>query len=627
MTIRGHGCVVARGKMMSDRYEQILVTGDLVTWNIGRDQVGFRYPDTLLDHFDTVTGVYVQPGTTAIILDGEQETILKGGVHPLVSVRKSAGSKSSSPTNTEVGGFFARFRKSKQVQTAQKQDKKAGADGAGQSRRPVTGHRTIAQVRDGSFAVTLQLPDVQTADGITDLHLRALARVSDIRAFYQQCLIDHHEYTVEDLSRHLRERADGKLRNLLAKQPLSYLGGARNLAEIEADVLKSLESVRSWGISVESIEASAVRNETQDRLRSADLELQQKERELDQAIARAKYIEKLSEAERARAVADREGEAEIAKALEAIERDELLSRQDAERFRRGLELQKQISDAKSNAERDEALQQVKKSGLLKQHQYDAFARLVERREKRDVHLIDLLKINQQQEIERLQAEFRDSLEIESLEHKKRVALLRAESDVEARRIHEEYEDSRRAIEQQQLLAKQQDQLTVLEAAQRIRLEREQAEHERELARMRLAGEQEQERLKTFGTMSADQIMAANPGITDEAARALAEIGRGRSREETLGMIREILETKNRDMQQFMDSQMAFTREVLASERHKEEVARYVEFLESQSSVRAPSSTPERQQRVSVCPACSKSTPNGARFCPYCGAQLSVDQSG
>jgi hypothetical protein len=108
-----------------------------------------------------------------------------------------------------------------------------------------------------------------------------------------------------------------------------------------------------------------------------------------------------------------------------------------------------------------------------------------------------------------------------------------EYDDDRREKDASFSDSRRRAEMQLDREEQQNQLDMLRQAQAIRMEREDAEHRRTMEVEKLKADAKLESQRIYAGMSFEQIMAANPDISPEAAKALAQKFNSDSKDELL----------------------------------------------------------------------------------------------
>ena len=242
-----------------------------------------------------------------------------------------------------------------------------------------------------------------------------------------------------------------------------------------------------------------------------------------------------------------------------------------------LSAQKKLREAKSEEEIAVAMQEFRKSGLLREQEIEALqhqiAHNAQLRDLNDAQVLSMATMQNQialdqQKLEweiqignkRIQNQF-DRQRIEDAYHDEKrdkeynFTDQRREKDAdfsdrrrdadaayEDRRRNADavYEDSRRRSNIDLDRQEQENQLDMLQKAQAIRQQREAAEHQREmeaaeaarrheLDTQRLAQEAEKAKLdaaneekRIYAGMTFEQIMAANPNLTPQAAQALAK---------------------------------------------------------------------------------------------------------
>lgn len=229
-----------------------------------------------------------------------------------------------------------------------------------------------------------------------------------------------------------------------------------------------------------------------------------------------------------------------------------------------LSAQAKLREARTEEEIAVAVQEFKKSGLLRDQEIETLQHQISQKAKlRDLDDAQALSMatmqNQialdQQKLEweiqignkRIQNQFdrqriQDAYNDERRDSDVNFSDKRREADAaftdKRRNADAEFEDSRRRSGIDLDRQEQENQFDMLKKAQALRMEREDAEHKREmeseeaarkheLDTQRLAQESEKNKLdaaneekRIYAGMTADQIMAANPNISEHAARAL-----------------------------------------------------------------------------------------------------------
>lgn len=269
---------------------------------------------------------------------------------------------------------------------------------------------------------------------------------------------------------------------------------------------------------------------------------------------------------------------EVAVALQEIEKSGMLREDEMASFKTNLIAQRTLREAKSEDTVQATLQEYKKNGLLREDEIENLEHQIkQRKELRDIsdeHILAMATINNEQAEERQKMLWEFEVGTKRLENELQLRRMQDSYDDERRQKNDDYNDVRREkdldyharermTEMNLDKQEQQNQLDLLRQAQELRMQREDAEHRRSeeaLASARsheaLMASQEQkheeEMRRMFQNMSAEQIMAANPDIAPEAARALAQKYNTESKDELIAA-----RAADQDkMMAFMQQQMA-----------------------------------------------------------------------
>ena len=176
---------------------------------------------------------------------------------------------------------------------------------------------------------------------------------------------------------------------------------------------------------------------------------------------------------------------------------------------------------------------------------------------------------------------------------------------------------------------------MLEKAQTIRLQREEALHRQKIEEERLRRESELEKNRIYVGMTPEQIMAANPDISPAAAAALAERYKSNAAEDKLKLA---LEQKD-EMRSFMGQEMEALRDIVRSNGDLRNTAYSQKDDEIERVRRDAEANQERYTRVMEttvqavagqksgtvrCPSCGADNDRGSAFCSLCGKVLPRD---
>ena len=181
------------------------------------------------------------------------------------------------------------------------------------------------------------------------------------------------------------------------------------------------------------------------------------------------------------------------------------------------------------------------------------------------------------------------------------------------------------------------QLETMRELMAIRQEREDAEHRRNLEMERTHAQSQQEITRIYTVMTPEQIMAANPNITPEAAQALAEKFKAEAaaaqNDKSMQLMQQLLQMKQDHAQDLLDAKQQELDRTRADVNANSD--RFVDAMKttinavggmpqpppsgSASSKSAPSSSAGTASRV--CPKCKSPVEDDAVFCDDCGLRL------
>lgn len=525
----------------------------------------------------------------------------------------------------------------------------------------VQGKKAIAVVlaRSDDFPLIFNYPQQAAADLRIDVGVNLLMRVTDLTDFYRDFLMDTFVLTTGNLSTRLGPILELEVAEAIKPLKVDQIANNRQLndaveSRFNTELLRTMPSVR----------VSRVFKLTANREEIAELERKRErltlsERELSLLQGQNEFANRLRVEETRQQLLEAGSDVELEKKLREVNKDKILNDQEFDKWMERLNLDRELATARTDDEREEVLQELRKRELVREEDLEL---LEGQSELRRGHLLEMFELRQQLDADRLRLEMDQDLgekqldlelarrrknmlaDLDFLDLEGKASQLRAEQELSRQKLTEDYQDTRRDRDREQRLkdmdADQQEQLRQLDVAQRaqgLAQTARQQEHEREMAELREVKRAEKELLEAeaqrWAGMSVEQIMAANPDISVEAAKALAERGSSakaeefarmqtesaqQSKDEFKEMVRQQTEMQERMMRSMMDSNAAIAG---AQMRAKDE--------EIERAASSADRTEERMTRVvsgTVGAVVGKSASggDGKKFCTSCGYSVDLD---
>jgi hypothetical protein len=404
------------------------------------------------------------------------------------------------------------------------------------------------------------------------------------------------EKIMNELSSSVRESIESAVHNLEVSAG-RLPDGVIN--QIKANC-ESISNDRFFGLKLEKIIQVTSSNDDLARLKEIGRELYLSELELAGLFKANEFQNKLTLTQNTQKLTEAKNDAEFHKALSAINnsstRDRMLSEDEMDKFYMILSREKRIREAKNDDEVTAALIDIEKTGLLRDEDLENLKISIQERaedhESMRFHSVSLLQLNQTLELDRKKLEWEYEIgdkQIE-LEVSRKRKELQAEIgytqlEIEKWKTEEDYQNSvfYRELEKTKAEQLQEIELESKRAKSQIDLDRERMEleleeqrqrekileniekrkHEQEMAarQQELSHEKDLKQLdkdklenltKIYQGMTYEQIMAANPNLTPEAAAALAKKYESEAEAEKFKMAQLQNDMRAQDQKEMMD---------------------------------------------------------------------------
>lgn len=604
-----------------------------IQWNILPGQLAVKIDSKEIASYGRVKGIVIQEGLRALFfVNGKISAELGAGSYEFKEfpdVKISDGKDDEAKKSNFISTFFNNIRNFFR-----------NAPSLPQNVQNVS----IVLVRSVEFPLVFSIKDVATSGIRSEVGLHILCKISNINDFYTNALLDKKFVSFESVKNNLEPLVKNILNSALASVAPDKVFGAQN------SVLSALQSqisqVYSY-IQISRIINLTAENAELENIRKLQEELYVSELELSELTKRNSFLNRLQDENNSQALREARSQTDFQAALDKIDQDKELNEDEKLKFSQMLEAQRMIREAKNQNDVDAAVQEFKKSGLLRDEEIENLKAQVSQ----SAALRDL---NYEQSLALATLANEKELDRQKLAWEIEIGNQRAENELNLRRQQDEYSDERRRAEMNLDNEEMQSQLDLLKQAQSIRNERDEAEHKRQMESDAQKNTHEEEMRRMFQNMTAEQIVAANPDITPEAANAIAEKFKAEAAASANDKTAQMAMKQSEQMQAFMKEQMQMMRDMAVAgmnanaqnqqkmmDEKNAELNRFSSGVNNavnavSGALKNPATVVQtalggtaangkvplgNAKSALVCPNCGTPHEEGALFCESCGASL------
>lgn len=462
-------------------------------WNVQKGEIAHLIKETELINTDSLKGVIVQEGCSAIVfMNGIITSIMQAGIYSFPTKEPTPAIRSVVPSEPKVedepndftgfgNGASAIGRGIRNFLFSKKKDEKPEqhekrVDRTKEKINKLPDLKTcriyIVSNRLFNLFFDLQVDEegnydfapfviaTKTVDAKIAVSLQM--QVTNMNEFVGNYLTDQQSVSTVLFQQQLRTCIKSTLTQLLRNLDYQQDGLPEPIVNNLKNRIKSACNEQLYGIEVTKVLDITDESEDFNRFRSAEHDLFVNEKELDY-LTRSNEFRNRIEQEKNKQEANQAANAEsLRQTLQSINKDKLLSEDEMEQFVMMMDSQKRLREAKTKQEEYEALSDMKKSRLVKEEDIAALENVLAQNKVSRDSIVDLMRAQAEQDLalNKQIAEFKLSdnkkdhdraNELKDALHKGKLA----STQLDTKRIIDAYQDERRKKEDDYTFAQQQ----------------------------------------------------------------------------------------------------------------------------------------------------------------------------
>jgi hypothetical protein len=409
-----------------------------IYWTIQQGQIARVITPQEMSAYTNAKGVIVSEGTTAYVrVNGKTVATLSGGVYEFKDgIAKTEGGNAIQKAWSFVTRLFE--KKPKPEEEEQKalllNLQKAAAF-------------SIVVLVDKAFPVlvgakqptiddykTFQPMVIKTKYYDLKVGLNAMFQIQDKERFIAHYLTDCNLLTTAHIVDTISDSVRTSLQQLLEDREWD---GSSLPAEIRREMKDKINEIAPetfYGLGIARIIEITADSADMERFRNLSREMYLSEQELDYLQRTNEFRNRMTAVQNAQQIAEARSEAELRAELDKINKDNLLKKDEMDKFQLMLDSQRRLREARTKEEEDALLAEIRKQGLLRDIDYrrlEQEADLERRQREADFEFREQQR-QEQLKMERRQKEFEMFMSMENANnaHELEMARIHAETDKE-----------------------------------------------------------------------------------------------------------------------------------------------------------------------------------------------------
>lgn len=409
-----------------------------IYWTIQQGQIARVITPDELAQFSKAKGVIVSEGTTAYIrVNGKTIATLSGGVYSFKDAKEKPAEGS---TIQRAWGFIKELFQRKPNPDEEEQKSLL-------SNLQKASAFTIVVIVDKAFQalVGAKQPTLDDYKQFKPMHIKskyydlnvglnAFFQIQDKDRFIAHYLTDCKLLTTTHIVDAIADSVQTLIQQILENREWDGHNMPVEIRrEIKDEINKSAVDL-FFGIGIARIVDITADSEDMERFRNLSREMYLSEQELDYLQRTNEFRNRMAAVQNAQQIAEARSELELRAELDKINRDNLLRKDEMDKFQLMLDSQRRLREARTKEEEDAVLAEIRKQGLMRDIDYKRLeqeAELERRQREADFEFNEQLR-QEQLKRERRQQEFEMfmSMENASHQHEQEMARINAEKDRE-----------------------------------------------------------------------------------------------------------------------------------------------------------------------------------------------------